>query len=80
MPHSVASDLGLHWLSMSHKKDARLICFNECNRGKSLILSWGAVCYLQDLLFACYWWRLLSAIDNLCKQSGPRSGPTLGQS
>ena len=23
MPHSVASDLGLHYLRMSHKKDAR---------------------------------------------------------
>ena len=25
MPHNVASDLGLHILSMSNKKDARLI-------------------------------------------------------
>ena len=25
MPHSVASDLGLHCLPMSHKKDARII-------------------------------------------------------
>ena len=25
MPHSVASDLGLHYLPMSHKKDARHI-------------------------------------------------------
>ena len=25
MPHSVASDLGLHYLLMSHKKDTRLI-------------------------------------------------------
>ena len=25
-PHSSASDLGLHCLSMSHKKGARLIC------------------------------------------------------
>ena len=25
-PHSAASDLGLHCLPMSHKKDARLIC------------------------------------------------------
>ena len=25
MPHSVASDLGLHYLRMSHKKDARHI-------------------------------------------------------
>ena len=25
MPHSVASDLGLHCLPMSHKKDARRI-------------------------------------------------------
>ena len=25
MPHSVASDLGLHFLPMSHKKDARNI-------------------------------------------------------
>ena len=28
MPHSVASDLGLHCSSMSHKKDARLIWVN----------------------------------------------------
>ena len=27
-PRSVASDLGLHCLSMSHKKDARLIWVN----------------------------------------------------
>ena len=26
MPHSVASDLGLHYLPLSHKKDARHIC------------------------------------------------------
>ena len=25
MPHSLASDLGLHYLPMSHKKDARHI-------------------------------------------------------
>ena len=25
IPHSAASDLGLHYLPMSHKKDARLI-------------------------------------------------------
>ena len=29
-PHSVASDLGLHYLSMSHKKDAMHICV-KCN-------------------------------------------------
>ena len=28
MPHSAASDLGLHWLSMSHKMDARLYVLN----------------------------------------------------
>ena len=28
-PHSVASDLGLHYLPMSHKKDARLIWVNR---------------------------------------------------
>ena len=28
MPHSAASDLGLHCLTMSHKKDALLICIN----------------------------------------------------
>ena len=28
MSHSAASDLGLHCLSMSRKKDARLICVN----------------------------------------------------
>ena len=29
MPHSVASDLGLHCLCMSHKKEARLIWVNN---------------------------------------------------
>ena len=29
MPHSAASDLGLHCLSMSHKKDARLKWVNK---------------------------------------------------
>ena len=28
MPRSAASDLGLHCLPMSHKKDAKLICVN----------------------------------------------------
>ena len=28
--HTEASDLGLHCLHMSHKKDARLILFNSC--------------------------------------------------
>ena len=30
-PHSVASDLGLHYLPMSHKKDARHIWVKKCN-------------------------------------------------
>ena len=30
-PHSVASDLGLHYLPMSHKKDARNIWVKKCN-------------------------------------------------
>ena len=29
--HSVASDLGLHFLHMSHKKDARHIWVKKCN-------------------------------------------------
>ena len=29
MPHSVASDLGLHYLNVFHKKDARLIRFSD---------------------------------------------------
>ena len=29
-PHSVASDLDLHFLPMSHKKDARHIWVKEC--------------------------------------------------
>ena len=29
MPHSAASGLGLHYLSTSHKKDARLIWVNQ---------------------------------------------------
>ena len=28
-PHSLASDLGLHYLPMSHKKDARYIRFKN---------------------------------------------------
>ena len=32
MPRPVASDLALHWLLMSHKKDARFNWVNEkCN-------------------------------------------------
>ena len=30
-PHSVASDLGLHYLPMSHKKDALHIWVKKCN-------------------------------------------------
>ena len=33
--HSVASDLGLHYLSMSHKKDARHIWVKKCLSHKS---------------------------------------------
>ena len=29
--HSLASDLGLHYLPMSHKKDARHIWVEKCN-------------------------------------------------
>ena len=32
-PHSAASDLGLHCLPMSHKKDARLIWANSWHAG-----------------------------------------------
>ena len=32
MPHSAASDLGLHCFPMSHKKDARLIWVNVVNK------------------------------------------------
>ena len=31
MPHSLASDLGLHYLPMSHKKDAKHIWVKKCN-------------------------------------------------
>ena len=31
MPHFVASDLGLHCLPMSHKKDAKLIWVKGAN-------------------------------------------------
>ena len=47
-PHSVASDLGLHYLPMSHKKDARhiyglkiqLFCFSRksCRNLGSILL------------------------------------------
>ena len=30
-PHSMVSDLGLHYLPMSHKKDARHIWVKKCN-------------------------------------------------
>ena len=30
-PHSVASDLGLYYLTMSYKKDARHIWVKKCN-------------------------------------------------
>ena len=30
-PHSIASDMGLHYLPMSHKKDARHIWVKQCN-------------------------------------------------
>ena len=30
-PHSVASDLSLHYLPMSHKKDNRRIWVKKCN-------------------------------------------------
>ena len=36
MPCSVASDLGLHCLLMSLKKDARLICLNPLYSGNPL--------------------------------------------
>ena len=34
-PQSVASDLGLHYLPMSHKKDARQIRVRNCLSHKS---------------------------------------------
>ena len=36
-PHSVASDLGLHYLPMSHKKDTRHIWVKKCNYFAHLI-------------------------------------------
>ena len=36
-PHSVASDLGLHCLPMSHKKRARHIWVENCNNFAYLI-------------------------------------------
>ena len=36
-PHSVASDMGLHYLPMSHKKDARHIRVKKCNNFAYLI-------------------------------------------
>ena len=36
-PHSVASDLGLHYLPMSHKKDARHIWVKKCTHFAYLI-------------------------------------------
>ena len=73
MPHSVASDLGLHRLSMSHHKDTRLIWVNECNRGKHLNFELGSIILSTRLTLASYKWRLSSSVDNLCKQFEPRS-------
>ena len=36
-PHSLASDLGLHYLPMSHKKDTRHIWVKKCNNFAYLI-------------------------------------------
>ena len=81
MLHSVASDLGLHCLPMSHKKDARL----KLVKLKSLTL-----CMLGN--FACFYCYLLTFFQNRlfkkillgmpseCKIVGYRSGPTSCQS
>ena len=52
MPHFAASDLGLHSLPMSHKKDARLIWVdmaeNHVKVGRGGLLKDYAVIYLPD--------------------------------
>ena len=45
MPQNAASDLGLHCLPMSHKKDARLIWVNLC------ILETHTQVHLQNVAF-----------------------------
>ena len=70
MPHSAASCLGLHYLPMSHKKDARLISVNTDSIHKYV----HALC--MDLLRHLTLSLVVSSADNLCKQFGPRPGPT----
>ena len=43
MPHSVASDLGLHFLLMSHKKDVRLIWVNKQTEPAPLLFTYWPV-------------------------------------
>ena len=42
-PHSLASDLGLHYFPMSHKKDARQIWVKKCNNFAYLIRNLGNI-------------------------------------
>ena len=65
MPHNTASDLVLQCLPMSQKKDVKRIwvnCFNIDLPRKRVV---GLTLYL-----------LVLSADDLCKQFGPRSGPT----
>ena len=49
MPRSVASDLGLYCLTMSHKKDSRLIWVNFGSVYSILVLLSGALRLFQCL-------------------------------
>ena len=51
MPHSVVSDLGLHCMLMSHKKDSRLTWVNTMSSiGKDEFLSVTPLCKSEFLL------------------------------
>ena len=50
-PHFVASDLGLHYLPMSHKKDARHIWVKKCNYFAYLIRVAEIGKYIVEIMF-----------------------------
>ena len=52
-PHSPASDLGLYYLPMSHKNDARLIWVRGLRSTKALIRLCAYAGWSALMLFAC---------------------------
>ena len=60
MPHSVASDLGLHSLPMSHKKDARIIWVKKVPVGE-------VICFCFQL--KCFKSLLMNSVEHIKEQS-----------